>query len=94
MPKHPSSGQYAIIGLGVVEQRSRTRVLGCYIEQFRTPAKLLEVADLAAAARKPIVAVKVGRSEGARGALQAHSCPQRASSPSTGASSRLRSVSS
>jgi len=50
----------------------RTRVLGCYIEQFRTPAKLLEVAELAAEAHKPIVAVKVGRSEAARQALQAH----------------------
>jgi acetyltransferase len=50
----------------------RTRVLGCYIEQFRTPAKLLEVAELAAELRKPIVAVKVGRSEGAHQALQAH----------------------
>lgn len=50
----------------------QTRVLGCYVEQFRTPAKLLEVADLAADLGKPIVAVKIGRSEAARQAARAH----------------------
>lgn len=50
----------------------KTRVIGLYVEQFRDPAKLREVAELAARARKPIVAVKVGRSEAARHALQAH----------------------
>lgn len=50
----------------------QTRVLGCYVEQFRSPAKLLEVADLAAEMGKPLVVVKIGRSEAARQAAQAH----------------------
>lgn len=49
-----------------------TRVIGCFIEQFRDPAKLLEVADRAAERRKPLVVLKIGRSEGAKRAARAH----------------------
>ncbi len=49
-----------------------TRVIGCFIEQFRDPQKLREVADQAADAAKPIVVLKVGRSERARQAALAH----------------------
>jgi acetyltransferase len=49
-----------------------TRVIGCFIEQFRDPHKLLRVAQQAADAGKPIVVLKVGRSEGGRRAALAH----------------------
>ena len=49
-----------------------TRVIGCFIEQFRDPQKFLRVAALAAERQKPIVALKIGRSEGGRRAAQAH----------------------
>lgn len=49
-----------------------TRVIGCFIEQFRDPQKLLDVAERAADAGKPIVVLKVGRSEGGRRASLAH----------------------
>ncbi|HEX3723695.1 MAG TPA: CoA-binding protein, partial [Nitrolancea sp.] len=38
-----------------------TRVIGCFIEQFRDPDKLLRVAAAAAERQKPIVVLKVGR---------------------------------
>ncbi len=49
-----------------------TRVVGCFIEQFRDAEKLLEVAELAAEREKPLVVLKIGRSEGGRRAAQAH----------------------
>ena len=49
-----------------------TRVLGCFIEQFRDADKLREVADLAANAGKPLVVLKIGRSEGGQRAARAH----------------------
>jgi acetyltransferase len=49
-----------------------TRVIGCFIEQFRDPQKLCQAAELAAEAGKPIVVLKVGRSERARQAALAH----------------------
>ena len=50
----------------------KTRVVGCFIEQFRDPEKLVEVAELAADLKKPIVVLKVGRSAKAQKAAQAH----------------------
>lgn len=50
----------------------QTRVIGCFIEQFRNPEKMIEVADLAAERGKPIVVLKVGRSEKGQRAAQAH----------------------
>lgn len=49
-----------------------TRVIAAFVEQFRDPQKLLEVAQLAAKRGKPIVVLKVGRSEGGRRAALAH----------------------
>jgi acetyltransferase len=53
-------------------QDPQTRVLGVFVEQFRTPSKLIAVADRAAELGKPIVALKIGRSEAARRAARAH----------------------
>lgn len=49
-----------------------TRVIGCFIEQFRDPEALIEVAELAADRQKPIVVLKVGRSARAQRAARAH----------------------
>jgi acetyltransferase len=49
-----------------------TRVIGCFIEQFRDPGKLLAVAELAADRRKPIVVLKIGRSEKGGQVARAH----------------------
>lgn len=49
-----------------------TRVIGCFIEQFRHPEKLIEVARMAAEKQKPIVALKIGRSEAGRRSARAH----------------------
>src|SRR5687768_6420163 len=49
-----------------------TDVVAVYVEGFRQPARLREVAARAQARGKPIVALKVGRSEGARQAMLAH----------------------
>jgi acyl-CoA synthetase (NDP forming) len=49
-----------------------TAVIGVFVEGFRRPDKLRDVAARAARSRKPIVALKVGRSENARQAMLAH----------------------
>ena len=49
-----------------------TQVIGCFVEQFRNPDKFLAAADTCAAARKPVVILKVGRSEAGQRAAQAH----------------------
>jgi acyl-CoA synthetase (NDP forming) len=49
-----------------------TRVVGCFIEQFRSPEKLIRVAEMAADRRKPLVVLKVGRSEAGQRAALAH----------------------
>ncbi|HUG16722.1 MAG TPA: acetate--CoA ligase family protein [Thermomicrobiales bacterium] len=49
-----------------------TRVIGCFIEQFRDADKLREVAEMAAERRKPLVVLKIGRSEGGQRAARAH----------------------
>ena len=49
-----------------------TRVIGCFIEQFRDPQKLIEVAEMAAEREKPIVVLKIGRSAKGQRAAQAH----------------------
>ncbi|HLI51624.1 MAG TPA: acetate--CoA ligase family protein [Thermomicrobiaceae bacterium] len=50
----------------------QTQVIGCFVEQFRRPAEFLEVAAEAAERGKPIVVLKVGRTEAARQAARAH----------------------
>ncbi len=49
-----------------------TRVIGCFIEQFRDPQKLLRVAEMAAERRKALVILKIGRSDAGKRAAQAH----------------------
>ena len=49
-----------------------TTVIGVFVEGFKRPERLREVATRARAKRKPIVALKVGRSENARQAMLAH----------------------
>src|SRR5712691_9637538 len=49
-----------------------TAVIGVYVEGFKQPAKLRQVAARARELRKAIVALKVGRSENARQAALAH----------------------
>ncbi|MCO5176415.1 MAG: acetate--CoA ligase family protein [Thermomicrobiales bacterium] len=49
-----------------------TRIIGCFIEQFRDADKLRAVARMAAEAGKPLVVLKIGRSEGGQRAARAH----------------------
>jgi acyl-CoA synthetase (NDP forming) len=49
-----------------------TAVIGVFVEGFKQPDKLRRVAARARELRKPIVALKVGRSENARQAMLAH----------------------
>ena len=49
-----------------------TRVLGILTEGFRDPEKFLRVAKLAAELRKPMVVLKLGKSEKGKHAAQAH----------------------
>jgi acetyltransferase len=49
-----------------------TAVIGLFVEGFKQPDKLRAVAARARAKRKPLVALKVGRSENARQAMLAH----------------------
>ncbi len=49
-----------------------TKVVGCFIEQFRDPQKLLRVAEMAAERQKALVILKIGRSDAGKRAAQAH----------------------
>ena len=49
-----------------------TAVIGVFVEGFKQPAKLRQVAARALERRKPLVVLKVGRSENARQAMLAH----------------------
>lgn len=49
-----------------------TRVIVCYCEQFKRPMDFIKACEYAADKGKPIVMLKVGRSEGARRAALAH----------------------
>jgi acetate---CoA ligase (ADP-forming) len=49
-----------------------TKVIGCFIEQFRDPEKLYRVAEMALEARKPLIVMKIGRSEAGQRAARAH----------------------
>lgn len=49
-----------------------TRVIAAFIEQIRDPASFLEAVDLAADRRKPVVVLKIGRSEKGRRSALAH----------------------
>jgi acetate---CoA ligase (ADP-forming) len=49
-----------------------TRVIGVFAEQIKTPARFVEACEAAADKRKPIVMLKIGRSDAARRAALAH----------------------
>jgi acetyltransferase len=49
-----------------------TQVIGCYVEQFHNPQKFLAAAEVCAERQKPIVVLKVGRSEAGKRMAQAH----------------------
>ncbi len=49
-----------------------TRVIGCFVEQFRAPEKFLAAAELAAERQKPLVMLKIGWSEAGRRTALAH----------------------
>jgi acetyltransferase len=65
-------------GLGVEDyvdflvEDEDTAVIGLFVEGFKRPDRLREAAARARARRKPLVALKVGRSENARQAMLAH----------------------
>jgi acetyltransferase len=50
----------------------QTRVIGCFAEQIKRPAAFIDACALAADARKPIVMLKIGRSEASRRAALGH----------------------
>jgi acetyltransferase len=50
----------------------QTRVIATFTEQFKTPSKLMAACELAAERGKPIVMLKIGRSEGGQRAARAH----------------------
>jgi acetate---CoA ligase (ADP-forming) len=58
--------------LALFADDAHTQVIGCFVEQFRNPDKFLAAADACAAAHKPVVMLKVGRSEAGQRAAQAH----------------------
>jgi acetate---CoA ligase (ADP-forming) len=49
-----------------------TQIIACFIEQFRSPEKLRYVAGLALERGKPLIVLKIGRSEGGQRAARAH----------------------
>jgi acetyltransferase len=49
-----------------------TRVIACYTEQIKTPARFIAACERAAERGKPIVMLKIGRSETARRSALAH----------------------
>lgn len=50
----------------------QTRVIGCFAEQIKSPDRFVEACELAAEHKKPIVMLKIGRSEAGRRAALAH----------------------
>jgi acetate---CoA ligase (ADP-forming) len=50
----------------------QTRVIGCFAEQIKSPERFLEACEFAADHDKPIVMLKIGRSEAGRRAALAH----------------------
>jgi acetate---CoA ligase (ADP-forming) len=49
-----------------------TRVIACYTEQIKTPAKFIAACTLAAERNKPVIMLKIGRSEIAQRSALAH----------------------
>ncbi len=71
-----SSGNEAVLDsadyIGYLANDPHTRVIIAFLEGIRSPQKFVAAAQAAAEAGKPILLVKVGRSEVARRAVQAH----------------------
>lgn len=71
-----SSGNEAVTDLSefvrFLVRDPHTAVIACFIEGFRDPGRFVEAAEEAAAAGKPIVAMKVGRGERSRRIALAH----------------------
>ncbi|MBM4466767.1 MAG: acetate--CoA ligase family protein [Chloroflexi bacterium] len=71
-----SSGNEAVLDsadyIGYLAGDPQTRVIIAFVEGIRSPQKFVAAAAAAAEAGKPILLVKVGRSEAARQAVQAH----------------------
>ena len=71
-----SSGNEAVLDradyIGYLINDPHTRVIVAFLEGIRSPQKFVAAAQAAALAGKPILLVKVGRSEIARQAVQAH----------------------
>ena len=71
-----SCGNQAGVGVedyvGFLVDDADTQVIGVFVEGFRHPEKLRDIAARARELKKPIVALKVGRSENARQAMLAH----------------------
>ncbi|MBN2551633.1 MAG: acetate--CoA ligase family protein [Spirochaetales bacterium] len=71
-----SAGNEAVVDatdyIGYMLEDPGTRVIMAFIEQFRRPERLLALARRAKELAKPIVLIKVGRSEMARRATVAH----------------------
>jgi acetyltransferase len=53
-------------------QDEATRVIACYTEQIKTPAKFVAACEAAAEAGKPVIMLKIGRSEIAQRSALAH----------------------
>lgn len=71
-----SSGNEAVLDsadyIGYLTGDPHTRVIIAFLEGINNPRKFVAAAEAAAEAGKPILVVKVGRSEAARRAVQAH----------------------
>ncbi|MFW6115504.1 MAG: acetate--CoA ligase family protein [Chloroflexota bacterium] len=71
-----SSGNEAVLDsadyIGHLASDPQTKVIVAFLEGIKSPEKLRAAAEAAAEAGKPILAVKVGRSETARRTVQAH----------------------
>ena len=71
-----SSGNEAVLDsadyIGYLASDPHTRVIIAFVEGIRSPQKFVAAAQAAVEAGKPLLLVKVGRSEAARQAVQAH----------------------
>ncbi|MBM4429372.1 MAG: acetate--CoA ligase family protein [Chloroflexi bacterium] len=71
-----SSGNEAVLDsadyIGYLAGDPHTRLIIAFLEGIRSPQRFVAAAEAAAEAGKPILLVKVGRSAGARRAVQAH----------------------
>ncbi len=71
-----SSGNEAVLDnadyIAYLVDEPHTRVIVAFVEGFKSPAKFVRAADRALAAGKPLLVVKVGRSEVAQRATMAH----------------------